>query len=1001
MRPVRLPSSFLCLAVLVASVVAAAAAPAPPARVEVSPDLVRLVVDFPAPAFEPGPGGERVLVGDLPLRALRPGTPLLPEATYTVVLPPGREVERVEVLGEPRSVAGRHDLAWGREPRPICRPGDDDTPRDEAVYGGTAPWPAEPVTLAGEGWFRGWRLASLLVHPVRVRPATGRVESWGRMTVLLHLRPAAKEADHLPPRGLPIDYDELGRIAVNPATALEYPLPTKASTRVSEPYMIICPESLRDAWQRLLDHRAAHGMPGRILTVEEIEANYPGSDLPEKMREAIREAYQERGTTFVLLGGDDQDGSTRLVPYRGCLLDAGGYRYTDAPSDYYFGGLDGNWNDDGDDVWCEPDEIDYYSEVHVGRATVDTVTEVNRFIDKVILYEGGLPDDRRRDLVFMGESLDSATWGGDSKDEIAELIPGDEYEIERLYDRDGTFSSQAVKDALNRGPHLTNHLGHSNDGYVQGLYRSDVDNLHNETPFFSYSQGCDAGAFDEKFSGSSEAVSEHYILAEHAAFGVVMNVRYGWYESGSTHGPSQYLDYEFYDALFTENLETLGEANDDSRYDNAPVAQTDEYRRWCFLETNLHGDPATPVQVGAQLRHVDHRVIEDDPRYGNADGNPDPGETIRLAVTLENRRDNAATDVEAWLSSSTPGVTVHDDHATWEDIPGHEQRENLPPHFTVTLDVPCGTYARFTLEVRHDDGKIDRSSFSVLVGTRIHDVLFADTFDEDLGWTVTGTCSDGAWERGTPRGTTSGGEQANPDEDSDDDGDSCWVTGNQGLSATDDDLDDGTTILTSPPLDASTYLDLRLSWARWLYLLPETTPPSNYLKVEVSDDDGASWHELEKTVTKETPWVRRSASLEDVISLGPGLRVRFVAEEIPGAASDPVVEAAVDDVRLEGTRAECGEYAPGEERPPLPVGNTLLVTRPDPDVRLAWQDPGEDAGHDPALFYVVQHSGQPDGGFEDAAEVTRTEWIDRDQGRFGGNWFYLVRARNRGGDETP
>jgi hypothetical protein len=965
-----------------------------------APTHLDVRLSFPAPRFEPGAGGTVPRVGDLEVRADAVGAPVLPVDAVTVVLPAGRRVERLEVLGAPRALGGSYRLAWGQPPVPIGQPPGPPAEADAALYASDALYPAAPVTLAREGLFRGYRLANLLVRPLQVRPASGRVVAWQGLTVRLHLGPERRDEGELPPRGLAADRAALGRVAVNPEEAASYGT-AATDARADEPYLIVCPQVLAEEFQRLLDHRAATGMAGRMMTVEEIDAGYTGVDLAEKIRMAIREAYQQRGTTFALLGGDDADGSTELVPYRGCLLDAGGYRYTDAPSDFYFGALDGSWNQDGDDVWCEPDEIDYYSEVHIGRATVDTPAEARRFIDKVLAYEEGLADDRRTDLVWIGESLDSSTWGGDSKDVTAELVPPDEYDLTRLYEREGTFSRSAVIDNLNRGPHLTNHLGHANDGYVMGIYSSDVDALTNETPFFSYSQGCDAGAFDQKFSGSSEAISEHFLTAENAAFGVIMNVRYGWYSSGSTNGPSQPFDHEFYDALFTEGLRTLGEASDDSRHDNAADSQTNAYLRWCFLETNLHGDPATPVQVGLRFKAAGARFVDEDPVHGNVNGAADPHETLRIAVTLENTRSDDAHAVEAFLSSSDPRVIVRDAWAAWGDVPAHEALENAPPHFSATVDVPCGTYVPFTLDVRYAQGDPERVSFTMLVGERAERVLFDDDGETEQGWSSGGTCTDGHWVREAPVGTTNGTAPANPGEDSSADGTRCYVTGNEGVVADDDDVDEGTAVLTSPPLDPAGFLELDISYDRWFHVMPRTTPPINTLLIEVSGDGGANWTELERVTRSETPWVHRSFTLDNLLEPGAQLMLRATANEYPGSARDVVVEAGLDEVVFEGIWAQCEEYAPDAEQPPRPVGDTLLVTRHDDHVRLDWTPSEPGGGHGAAAFYRVERTLEPAGDWTLLGDTIEPRYLDADACLDPDFHQYLVTAWNDAGDEAP
>jgi hypothetical protein len=80
---------------------------------------------------------------------------------------------------------------------------------------------------------------------------------------------------------------------------------------------------------------------------------------------------------------------------------------------------------------------------------------------------------------------------------------------------------------------------------------------------------------------------------------------------------------------------------------------------------------------------------------------------------------------------------------------------------------------------------------------------YADFFNLDLGWQVSGAAPDGIWERGVPIGTTAGGNLSNPDMDAADCGSKAYVTGNGGGAAGLDDVDFADAILTSPLMDLS------------------------------------------------------------------------------------------------------------------------------------------------------------------------------------------------------
>jgi hypothetical protein len=152
---------------------------------------------------------------------------------------------------------------------------------------------------------------------------------------------------------------------------------------------------------------------------------------------------------------------------------------------------------------------------------------------------------------------------------------------------------------LNNGTHLLNHLGHADVNYNMKIYNSDVDSLTNDQHFFAYSQGCYSGSFDNRTTTGSytsyDCIAEHFVTEANGAFAVVMNSRYGWGNLYDTNGPSQHFDREFFDAYFGEGIVNLGIINQDSKEDCAGYVGEDLYGRWCCYQTNLLGDPQTPV----------------------------------------------------------------------------------------------------------------------------------------------------------------------------------------------------------------------------------------------------------------------------------------------------------------------------------------------------------------------------------------------------------------------
>ena len=132
----------------------------------------------------------------------------------------------------------------------------------------------------------------------------------------------------------------------------------------------------------------------------------------------------------------------------------------------------------------------------------------------------------------------------------------------------------------------------------------DVKNLTNENYCFVYSQACLPGAFDNINPDTCECVDgdylpydsivEHFITSAHGAFAFIANTRSG-IGAQDTNAPSQAYDREFFDALYGENIRSLGKANQDSKEDNIGKINI-ACMRYCYYEITLFGDPEISIK---------------------------------------------------------------------------------------------------------------------------------------------------------------------------------------------------------------------------------------------------------------------------------------------------------------------------------------------------------------------------------------------------------------------
>ena len=159
--------------------------------------------------------------------------------------------------------------------------------------------------------------------------------------------------------------------------------------------MIVTSGELAAAWQEFADWKTKTGRPAKIVTTDDIDNDFTGDDIQQKIRLCCLQHIADSGTRFVILGGDS-DGDAGLVPDRDtdhseCKM----LQYDNIPTDlYYVSEKDWDANDDGiygsfaDDI----DEVVYTNpDACLGRIPVRTAADVKAYTDKVIAYESKYP----------------------------------------------------------------------------------------------------------------------------------------------------------------------------------------------------------------------------------------------------------------------------------------------------------------------------------------------------------------------------------------------------------------------------------------------------------------------------------------------------------------------------------------------------------------------------------------------------------------------------------
>ncbi|NNE28228.1 MAG: choice-of-anchor B family protein [Saprospiraceae bacterium] len=214
---------------------------------------------------------------------------------------------------------------------------------------------------------------------------------------------------------------------------------------------------------------------------------------------------------------------------------------------------------------------------------------------------------------------------------------------------------------------------------------------------------------------------------------------------------------------------------------------------------------------------------------------------------------------------------------------------------------------------------------------------YEDDFVLDLGWDSNGTAASGTWEIGEPLGTTYQGEASNPDFDIVGDiGDQCYVTGNGGGGAGNDDVDDGWVTLTSPLMDLTDYDLPIIEFSYWFFNAGGNNNPNDNLQIMISNGLVSTQVALIET---NAQWTSFSFQIEDFVVPNETVQIQFITSDL--ADSGHLVEAAIDGFSVKDA-SNSGVY-PEFTSSALEGCAPLSVTYSDPSdstITRLWNFPG-------------------------------------------------------------
>ncbi|MGF3554164.1 MAG: C25 family cysteine peptidase [Thermoplasmatota archaeon] len=519
------------------------------------------------------------------------GKPMLPIKNILVAIPENMKPTSVQIIN-----LTQKDLQYSFNIIPAQKPQKTELFiknthyfKDQYFYQLDQYYPSKTLELSGVTDFAGQAIAIIRVCPLQYNPALKSLKLLINISFTIECEKGYTCGDYLP-----INFSEqeikeyqqkIKNMVINPEDVMlkkSYNLKSRNLEPGNYDYVIITQSSWVSAFQMLLNWKTKKGIPATIVTTEWIYANYSGSTNKEKIKAFIQDANTNWGTIYFLLGGDID-----VIPCHYRTFSS--VDPESVPTDTYYADYDNDW-------MCE---------VNIGRASVtgpgNNAGGIENFINKILTYEKNPPaTNYAKNISLFGFDLDAVTDGEDCKIDIDNLYIPSSWTVNSVYDSYSGDHENAVKQAVNNGQNLINHIDHSNynvmgAGYFNhGWYldTSEVDAFSNgNKQSILYSIGCWAEAFDY-----DNCIAEHFVRDTNGGgVGFVGNTRYGWYLQGFDDYLSLRYDRYFFRSLFNQNHYKLGDLFSDHKMDAYFSITQNDYNKYIFTELNLLGDPELPI----------------------------------------------------------------------------------------------------------------------------------------------------------------------------------------------------------------------------------------------------------------------------------------------------------------------------------------------------------------------------------------------------------------------
>ncbi len=497
-----------------------------------------------------------------------PGYPDLPSKIHQIAVPPDIDLNSIEVEFHE---SGRTSLGvfHVKELPPMVTWVDGERIIGEKtdIYSRDFYYPEKIVEYLGISQMRKWRIVNVKYTPFRYNPVTKDLAFVPEVTLVIRYSRSSMRALSDTELIDTVMDRRAKKILTNYSEAKEWYAPKRVvlTSLQTYNYVIVTTNAIYTASTKLSDfinYLTDKGYSVKVITETDFEVltgQFPNTKA-EKIREWLKNNYVSMGIEYVLLIGNPSpyESGEGDIPMKMCWPRNHESSDREAPTDYFYADLTGNWDMDGDGYFGEFSDdrgikgVDFTNEIYVGRIPVyEGVSDLDSVLSKIISYGNAtntywrlnalLPmsfSDSYTDGAYLGEAmklgyLSSSDYSSYTLYMQGSLCP----EADSLFSSDDELLDGVVKTYWMNNPfgmvwwdghgNVTKAvLGYTGCGTGIIMTSSDAPSLNDNFPSFVYQGSCLNG-YPEASNNLGTA------LLYNGAIATVSASRVSWYNEGS------------------------------------------------------------------------------------------------------------------------------------------------------------------------------------------------------------------------------------------------------------------------------------------------------------------------------------------------------------------------------------------------------------------------------------------------------------------------------------